>query len=563
MTRRPILALHFLVLLPGTATATLQTIISENFEDDANNAKPPTNVGLPGTWQPGTGLKVTTNSSVSPGTKSALEVNADRIPEYDLNGYLKADTKVTTFGQTVHAEMYLANGDGYMAFGITTDATATTPLAQTKKALVYLQSQQSTNSYNNDLLARDSTDSLIDLGVALHGPNNPPNGMFDKLSFDYTVGSATMSLSLNNAAPLSVPLRNPGGAVDGFFFTDADPTPITVTYYSIDNLLMTTNTLGSPGWYADSGDWNILGNWVGSIPNSFGAVAAFEKPGNTTQTVFTNTPVTVGKLRLNSLNNYVITGTGSLTIQTASGSGTIEVLQGNEKINLPLIFASNASINVSPGAALTIADVATIKANKTVTKSGNVTIAGPLILETGASLVATSEPLYVSGGISLASTAKLDLTKSSLVMNYSGQSSPANSVRDQLASAYANGAWGGNGLTTSASIIGQTGLGFVDDPQSESVSVAYAYYGDANLDGSVNSLDFTRLASHFNGAGAWAQGDFNYDGIVNAMDFNALASNFGRPSLSAAATDSLVPEPAILGTLAIAICLRRRRVGRD
>ena len=50
-----------------------------------------------------------------------------------------------------------------------------------------------------------------------------------------------------------------------------------------------------------------------------------------------------------------------------------------------------------------------------------------------------------------------------------------------------------------------------------------------NLDGQVNSADFTRLAQSFNQTSKnWWDGDSNFDGKVNALDFNLLAGNFGR-----------------------------------
>jgi hypothetical protein len=58
----------------------------------------------------------------------------------------------------------------------------------------------------------------------------------------------------------------------------------------------------------------------------------------------------------------------------------------------------------------------------------------------------------------------------------------------------------------------------------------YTYFGDANLDGKVNALDFNAVATNFGktpGSDVWAQGDFNYDGNVNTLDFTALAGSFG------------------------------------
>jgi glycosidase len=100
-------------------------------------------------------------------------------------------------------------------------------------------------------------------------------------------------------------------------------------------------------------------------------------------------------------------------------------------------------------------------------------------------------------------------------------------------------------------------------------------YGDANLDGQVNSDDFNALASNFGGSGTWATGDFSGNGLINSDDFNLLASHFGfmaagpQPTTSFlvnqwhAATGTYVPEPGtttILMLIGLALSRRGRRV---
>ena len=87
--------------------------------------------------------------------------------------------------------------------------------------------------------------------------------------------------------------------------------------------------------------------------------------------------------------------------------------------------------------------------------------------------------------------------------------------------------------------------------------------GDANLDGTVNALDFNAVATNF-GVGTsdvWTQGDFNYDGVVNTTDFMALATNFGATIGTAPAPvlGTLVPEPTSLAALALLGLVGRRR----
>ena len=99
----------------------------------------------------------------------------------------------------------------------------------------------------------------------------------------------------------------------------------------------------------------------------------------------------------------------------------------------------------------------------------------------------------------------------------------------------------------------------------------YVVSGDANLDGSVNALDFNALATNFgqnSGSNVWTSGDFTYDGVVDTSDFMELADDFSAAlpasaSVPAPVLGSVVPEPASLGLLAIAatglIARRRRR----
>ncbi|WP_428389945.1 hypothetical protein [Mucisphaera sp.] len=74
--------------------------------------------------------------------------------------------------------------------------------------------------------------------------------------------------------------------------------------------------------------------------------------------------------------------------------------------------------------------------------------------------------------------------------------------------------------------------------------------GDANLDGTVDLIDLSLLASNFQSLGGWALGDANLDGTVNLVDLSLLATNFGQ-SFS-------VPEPtaALLVLLGLTARLR-------
>jgi hypothetical protein len=183
-------------------------------------------------------------------------------------------------------------------------------------------------------------------------------------------------------------------------------------------------------------------------------------------------------------------------------------------------------------------------------------------------------------GLNVSAGATLDLTNGAMVLNYSG-SSPATTIRTALTSGFAAGAWTGTGIASSTAATvaldgsnpHKTGVGFAEASaigitslggqalDSTSLLVRYTLYGDANLDGAVNALDFGALAGHFGQSSAtWGIGDFNYDGVVNGLDFNALAGNFGFSLPAAAGSSQLLPEPiAILPLLATGLHSRRRQ----
>ncbi len=123
------------------------------------------------------------------------------------------------------------------------------------------------------------------------------------------------------------------------------------------------------------------------------------------------------------------------------------------------------------------------------------------------------------------------------------------------------------------------GIGYADGADgvvvgltSGEIEIMFTLLGDANLDGTVNSEDFTPLAHNLGQSGNWDDGDFNYDGTVNAEDFTMISHNLGQSAilsdqagvLGASNGISLanVPEPACAGLMAafaMGLLMRRRR----
>src|SRR5262249_26340249 len=111
--------------------------------------------------------------------------------------------------------------------------------------------------------------------------------------------------------------------------------------------------------------------------------------------------------------------------------------------------------------------------------------------------------------------------------------------------------------------------------------VKYTWWGDANLDGVIDSTDYNLIDSGFTtpGATGWINGDFDYNGVINSTDYFLIDSSFQNQSgplspaflanLEAefgpgyvAALQAQVPEPTtvtVLGLGALGLLSRRRR----
>jgi hypothetical protein len=382
------------------------------------------------------------------------------------------------------------------------------------------------------------------------------------------VGTATASFTANSVQVTAFGIT--GGGMVG----DDD--------LRIDNVSYTSGAaIPPPTWNADaSGNWNTAGNWLiigQSIPNAVGATAIFGSAITAPRTVFTDDAKTVGLLRMANANMYEITGNGSLTIEVASGTGSVDIQAGTQKINLPLFFASNTNINVASGATLLLSNPTTVRAGVTVNKTGNVLVQAPMILEAGAIFSLSGGRTTLIGAPALAAGAKVDVKDSTLTIDYRGGGSPATTIRSQLASAYNGGAWDGSGIGTSAplSVSGRAmGLGWTDDVVNQSLQIGYTYVGDSNLDGQVDITDLGALAGSWQTGNVWAGGDFNYDNFVDISDLGALATNWqagvGSP-LRVSLAEALesfglpgvaVPEPASLGLIGLTLATFTRFRGR-
>jgi hypothetical protein len=361
------------------------------------------------------------------------------------------------------------------------------------------------------------------------------------------------------------------------------------------------------------GSWTDPNNWTdGQVPNGVGAVANFLGGITSPSTVTINEPVTVNTVRLRNANSITFSGGETLFFNgTAQQPRNITVEEGNHTFTVPmevlvssgtsafmnysvsraqdvLTVQSEIAINIIGGQTLTFQkqglgrlDINNIETTDPVFQPTNILVSGGtmrLLPNSGRTRV---NAVSIAGGTT--PTAKFDITNNPVVVDYE-TTSPATTIRAQLASAYNGGAWDGNGITSSNANASQFGVGYAEASELTSVPAFFGTvdstamlmrltrYGDTDLNGTVNLSDFNRLAANFGSTDAvWSQGDFNYDGLVNLSDFNRLAANFGLSAAGPEVTPedwsnlaAAIPEPGSLAFVAagaLTLVRRQRRHG--
>jgi len=189
--------------------------------------------------------------------------------------------------------------------------------------------------------------------------------------------------------------------------------------------------------------------------------------------------------------------------------------------------------------------------------------------------------LSISGGT-------LDLTGNDMDVQ-GGGSAALTAVTALIASAYNNGRWTGAGITSSSAAantahltaLGVLLLGFGPVSNLDGFSIAdgdllvkYTYYGDADLSGTVDGSDYSRIDNgYLTHATGWYNGDFNYDGYINGSDYTLIDNAYNtqgaqqnaelaNPTAELAVPTTSVPEPmslSLLGITALAMLGRHRK----
>jgi hypothetical protein len=414
-----------------------------------------------------------------------------------------------------------------------------------------------------------------------------PNNAWVHMDMEVNLAAETYQLLVNNVLEGTFPYYpDAAGSLKSLDFYGASNAGETLY---VDNISVVDTPLGPPQWAPNaSGDWNVASNWTGGVvPNAVGAEADFFGAIYTNHTVYTDAPVTVGTINFNNANTYEVTGTGSLTLQASTGNAQVIVQQGTQEINLPTTIASNTVFNVAAGANLIVANPITINSGESLTQTGAGTVTYQSIITVNSNGAIAFADSTHAHELSLASGATATLGGPVLEVDSISNLGTINILNNKMLINYGSGpdpiasiaAWVKNGFYDLAGpqIISSDiaaddaasglsyGIGYADsaDPgnpanlPSGTIEVMFTLLGDANLDGTVNSEDFTLFSEHLGQSGqTWDDGDFNYDGTVNTEDFTLFSHNLGESASLAGGnlqSDGLslanVPEPASMGLL--------------
>jgi autotransporter-associated beta strand protein len=372
-----------------------------------------------------------------------------------------------------------------------------------------------------------------------------------------------------------------------------------------------------------SQNWNAGGTASGFIQ---GAAVLFNDSNNGNYTVNLASNVLPGSVTVNSAGSYIFQSTGGFTIRdytspttlTQSGGGTLTIENPNTFTGATSVSGTGTFLHLTSTGTLKTAQL-TVAAgssaqidglltnNPAVIANGNITLgaadssndptAGLLQRSMSSLTIGTGATVAIAPGSpstgtvltlgSLIDSGTLDIANNRVFIDYGSGPDPIASIAAWIRNGFYSlpgPAIISSSIASDDSLTGLSyGIGYADGKDGEvaglvsgEIEISFTLLGDANLDGTVNSEDFTPFSHNLGQNGGWDQGDFNYDGTVNAEDFTPFSHNLNQSAVLATAQAGIldsadgisltnVPEPASAALLVIAgagILRRRRRSAR-
>jgi hypothetical protein len=198
--------------------------------------------------------------------------------------------------------------------------------------------------------------------------------------------------------------------------------------------------------------------------------------------------------------------------------------------------------------------------------------------------------VFVTGALTIGSGATADVGGNDAIIHNGNLAALTTAAHSGLTGGSSR--WTGTGLQTSVGTVandpnGVMAIGLIINNNAGSpiyatfdgqgtgtsdVLMKTTFFGDGDLNGSVNAADYSRIDNGFAlGLTGWINGDFNYDGTTNSADYSLIDNSFAfqsaannplgtAPLAAALSATASVPEPTAVGILAAgAVTLLRRR----
>jgi len=326
--------------------------------------------------------------------------------------------------------------------------------------------------------------------------------------------------------------------------------------------------------------WNNPANWSAAVVPDLQTMARFDGNGTYEPALYQDQQV---KGMAFETAGWTLEGNGyTLTV----GRGDLASTGVGANVVGPNV-ALSADSTWTVGTDNTLEVTGTLSGGSALTKDGAGTLTVGGAQDLAALLINAGTVRLASGGanaivtdaLHIDSAAVLDLAEGNLIVQYEGGPSPYDAVAAWVASGYngvGGGYWDGFGITSSSAAGHSqrlTALGVIDnsdpDPKigdmpdlegvpvsAESVLVKHTWWGDANLDGVVNSNDYDMIDTAWllwtnegrlpEGGFRWAVGDFNYDGLINSNDYDKIDNSW---TLQGGPMGGAEPAPAAVDAL--------------
>jgi autotransporter-associated beta strand protein len=580
------------------------------------------------------GSSVTSLTDSSPVKNNAAVTVAGDYPTFttnSLNGMGTIHFNGSSQGLTTAANTGITGNSARTLFVIdrrATGDTVNTQVGATASSADYGISDSNGNlylpySYNNDITTTAQTANTWRLYATVHNPS----ATTADIGYVNGVQTTTGNLTLNTTnSPVQIGYRTgdtaqSDGDVAEVIVYDVALTTAQIqtvdeilenkwfgaSLPAVSNLLPTTGTVNITS-AGSTFDLNGVNQTLGSLN---GVSSSLVRLGTATLTInntaadtFNGNISGAGGLTKTAGGLLTLGGTSTYTGATNILAGTVAIAPGAALVGTPLTVAAGATLNITGSLSATtpLADngVATFTANTTATPLarpvGAVTVGPAATLTVSPEINHNGRLVVQAASLTMSPTATLNLGNNDLDIT----AASLQTITSLVANGYnlpGGGTWSGAGIsstTAAADTSHLTALGVIQNNQNGSpiysstnlfdttspgagdVLVKYTYFGDANLDGTVDGSDYSLIdagyASQQPGSAGpaltgWLNGDFNYDGTVDGSDyslidnaFNNQTANLSTSSLVATVTaqTAAVPEPAAAAVALLAAGFARR-----